>query len=129
MILLAQLLVDVFYVVDFTIGSVDADQLDVDFSAVIDIKGSLDDILQLLFAAKLTLQVHEGNPQVQFIVFSGHGHLLNSTLSYASRSLSVQVLQHEGHVLDPEVRLIVVSDEEPLKIVDALRNSAIRVAH
>ena len=129
MVLFAELLVDVLDEVHLVTRPVDVYQLQVNLLAVIHFQGPLHDGLQLLGRAELALQIHEGDPQIQFVVLRRHRNLLHGSLGNSPRSLCIQVFEHEGHVLDPEVGLVVIADEHSLEVIDCLGDGAVFASH
>ena len=129
MVLFAELLVDVLDEVHLVTRPVDVYQLQVNFLAVVHFQGPLHDGLELLRRAELALQIHEGDPQIQFVVLRRHRNLLDGSLGDAPCSLCIQVFEHEGHVLDPKVGLVVIADEHSLEVIDCLGDGAVFASH
>ena len=63
-VLLAEFFVNILDKINLVAIPVNVNQLKVYLFAIVDIKGTLDNILKLLSCAKLALQVHECDPQV-----------------------------------------------------------------
>lgn len=63
-VLLAEFFVNILDKINLVAIPVNVNQLKVYLFAIVNIKGTLDNILKLLGCAKLALQVHECDPQV-----------------------------------------------------------------
>jgi len=110
-VLLAKLLKNGFHMLHLIRAAIDLDQLQIDLDLVVALKCTLNNLLQSGLGTKLILKVHESYPQVKLVRLCSHAYHFNRTLSYFSSRSDIQLIQYESHILDPQVGLVLISDE------------------
>lgn len=110
-VLLAKLLENGFHMLHLLRAAIDLDQLQIDLDLVVALECTLNNPLQSGLGTKLILKVHVSYPQVKLVRLCSHANLFNCTLSYFPSRGDIQLIQHESHILDPQVGLVLISDE------------------